>query len=374
MEFRDLKKQYQVLKPEMDVAMQQVIAAGMFIAGAPVKKLEEALACDAGTTHCVTCANGTEALSLMLMAWDIGAGDAVFIPDFTFFSTGEVVAFRGATPVFVDVLPDTFNMDPVKLEQAIVRVQKEGRLTPKLVIAVDLFGQPADFAHIIPLAKRYGLRVLEDGAQGFGGSMGGRTACGLADAGTTSFFPAKPLGCYGDGGAIFINDEQTAALLRSLCGHGKGSMKYDNVRIGVNSRLDTLQAAILLIKRKAFWQYELDAVNCVAGWYTARLADTVKTPFIPDGFGSSWAQYTLRLESATQRDAVQAKLRAQEIPTMVYYPKPMHHQLAFAGLANVETPCPVTETLCQTVLSLPMHPYLTEAEVETICNALKAAL
>ncbi|MEG2137801.1 MAG: DegT/DnrJ/EryC1/StrS family aminotransferase [Oscillospiraceae bacterium] len=373
MEFRDLKQQYQVLKPQMDAAIQNVLTDCNFISGQQVKDLEAQLAAYVGVKHCITCGNGTDALTLMMMAWDVKPGDAVFVPDFTFFATGEVVSFEGATPVFVDVDADTYNMNPACLEVAIQKVLAEGKLTPKAVIPVDLFGLPANFDAICPIAKKYGLKVLEDGAQGFGGTLNGKRACSFGDGATTSFFPAKPLGCYGDGGAVFTNDDETAAYLRSVCVHGKGSMKYDNVRLGMNSRLDTVQAAILQVKLDAFQKYELTDVNQAAEWYTERLQGKVKTPIVPEGYGSSWAQYTIQLESRAQRDAVQAQLKQQGIPTMVYYPKPMHTQLAFAELPY-DGSCPVTERLCDTVLALPMHPYLTEEQAEEVAVALLTAL
>jgi len=310
MEFRDLKKQYQVLKEKIDKAVIEVMTDCNFISGRQVKELEDKLAAYVGMKHCITCGNGTDALTMMLMAWGIGPGDAVFVPDFTFFATGEVVSFEGATPVFVDVAPDTFNMDPVSLEQAILAVKAEGKLNPKVVIPVDLFGLPADYNRLNEVAHRHEMKVLEDGAQGFGGMYKGRKACSLGDAATTSFFPAKPLGCYGDGGAIFTNSDQEAEYLRSIAVHGKGSYKYDNVRIGWNSRLDTIQAAILLVKLDAFTEYELEDVNKVASWYTEALKGKVKTPVIPEGCYSSWAQYTIQVTNEEERSALQQK--AQE--------------------------------------------------------------
>lgn len=374
MQFRDLKAQYAALREEIDAAMHQVAADANFISGAQVAQLEEQLADYVGVKHCVSCANGTDALTLALMAWGIGPGDAVFVPDFTFFASGEVVSFEGATPIFVDVDPDTFNLDPAALEAAIHRVQEENALTPRAVVAVDLFGLPANYRALRALTDRYGLLLLEDGAQGFGGMMDGARACSFGDISTTSFFPAKPLGCYGDGGAVFTDDDALADQMRSLRIHGKGSDKYDNVRIGMNSRLDTLQAAILLPKLDAFRRYELDEVNRAAARYTARLAGAVKTPVVPEGFRSSWAQYTLTLDDGAQRDAVQTALKAKGIPTMVYYPKPMHRQTAFADLAGHNPPCPVTDRLCARVLSLPMHPYLDDGTVDFVCDALLEAL
>lgn len=370
MQFRDLKKQYDVLKPAIDAGIQEVINNSTFISGSQVKELEEKLAAYTNMKYCITCANGTDALSMMLMAWNIKAGDAVFVPDFTFFATGEVVSFEGATPVFVDVDERTFNMDTTKLEEAINAVLEEGVLIPKLIIPVDLFGLPADYLAMKKVADKYGMKVLEDGAQGFGGRIGSQKACSFGDAATTSFFPAKPLGCYGDGGAIFTNDDETANYLESIRVHGKGSFKYDNVRTGVNSRLDTLQAAIMLPKLEAFQNYELEKVNLIAKKYTELLSGAVKTPYIPEKYLSSWAQYTIKLNTLEERDGLQAFLKTLGIPTMIYYPKPMHQQRAFAGLKTYQD-CPVTEKLCSTVLSLPMHPYLTDEEIQFISKKIQ---
>ena len=372
MEFRDLKKQYNVLKQDIDKVIQDVSAAGAFIMGPQVRELEQQLADYDGVKHCLSFANGTDALTLALKAWGIGPGDAVFVPDFTFFSSAEVVSLEGATPVFVDVCEDTFNIDPEDLERAVNQTLAEGRLTPKVIVAVDLFGLPADFTRVREIADRYELLILEDGAQGFGGSYNGHRACSFGDIATTSFFPAKPLGCYGDGGAVFTDNDEWAALIASYRVHGKGSDKYDNVRIGLNSRLDTMQAAILQVKFKAFKDYELDAVNAAAERYTALLKDVVATPVIPEGFRSSWAQYTIRLKDRTTRDALQASLKVASIPAMVYYPRPMHLQTAFAGLDA--RPCISATSLCDRVLSLPMHPYLTEEDIIRVCDTIKASL
>lgn len=345
-----------------------------FISGAQVAELEKELAEYVGVKHCVTCANGTDALSIAMMAWGIGPGDAVFVPDFTFFSSGEIVSHCGATPIFVDVDADTFNICTESLEATVEKVLAEGKLTPKVVVAVDLFGLPADFNKIKPIAAKYNLLILEDGAQGFGGEINGKRACSFGDIATTSFFPAKPLGCYGDGGAVFTDDDDLAALMQSIRVHGKGAMKYDNVRIGLNSRLDTLQAAILSVKLKAFADYEVAAVNKAAAKYTELLAGIVKTPVVPEGFYSSWAQYTIQLPNREIRDALQAALKEQGIPTMVYYPKPMHKQLAFGLAADYGFDCSVTERLCDTVLSLPMHPYLKDEEIEQVAEAVKGAV
>ena len=319
MEFRDLKEQYRRLKPEIDAGIQAVIESSAFILGKPVKELEDKMAAYVGRKHCVGCANGTDALQLALMIWGIGPGDAVFTSDFTYFASAGTTSILGGTPVLVDIDLRTFNMDPDDLEEQIQRVIAEGKLTPKVIIPVDLFGQPADYDRILPIAEKYGLKVLEDGAQGFGGNIRGKLACSFGDMSTTSFFPAKPLGCYGDGGAIFTDDDEVDARLRSLRAQGKSPVdKYDNREIGMNSRLDTLQAAILLPKFKAFVEHEIDDVNQVAAWYTERLQDHFITPFVPEGFLSSWAQYTLLLDNKEERDALQAKLKVNGIPSMIY--------------------------------------------------------
>lgn len=371
MQFRDLNTQYQMLKPKIDRAIQTVLDEGQFIMGRQVRELEESLAEYVGVKHCISCANGTDALLMVLMAWDIKAGDAVFVPDFTFFATAEVVALVGATPVFVDVDEDTFNIDPVKLEAAVQRTIKEGLYQPRAIIPVDLFGLPANYPAIEKIAEKYNLLILEDGAQGFGGRIGERKACSFGHAATTSFFPAKPLGCYGDGGAIFTNDDDLAQELKSIRIHGKGVSRYDNIRIGLNSRLDTIQAAILQVKLRAFIDYELEKVNQIANIYTKRLKDIVTTPAIPDSYYSSWAQYTIQLENKKQRDALQEKLKEYGIPTMIYYPKPMHKQIAFEAIAGKVDNLSITEDLCNRVLSLPMHPYLDEKLVAEVYEAIR---
>lgn len=371
MHFIDLASQYEALKPQIDANIARVLSHGKFINGPEVKELEEKLATFVGVKHCVTCANGTDALELVLLAWGIGPGDAVFVPSFTFMSTGEAVAYLGATPVFVDIDPATYNMDADSLEEAIAAVKAEGKLRPRAMIPVDLFGLPADYGRLLPIARAHGLFVLEDGAQGFGGSIRGKRACSFGDAATTSFFPAKPLGCYGDGGAVFTDDDALADLIRSLALHGKGQEKYDNVRVGRNSRLDTLQAGILLPKLKVLKEYELERRNRYAALYTEALQGRVTTPQVPAGYGSSWAQYTIRLEDAAQRDSLQARLKAADIPSMVYYAKGLHQQGAFKT-CRPYVPCPNTERVCRRVLSLPMHPYLEEQEIERICKAITA--
>lgn len=371
MQFIDLRAQYGALKERIDGRMADVLERGAYIGGAEVAELEERLASYVGARHCISCANGTDALELSLLAWGVGPGDAVFVPSFTFMSTAEVVSYVGATPVFVDIDEKTFNMDAASLERAIAAVQEAGALNPVAVIPVDLFGQPANYAAILPVAQKLGLKVLEDAAQGFGGSIEGKKACSFGDVATTSFFPAKPLGCYGDGGAIFTNDDEADALLRSLRVHGKGSQKYDNVRIGRNSRLDTLQAAVLLEKLEAFKAGELAARNKAAAHYTERLRDAAATPFVPQGFESSWAQYTLMLDSEDERNALQAYLKEQGVPSMVYYPVPLHLQKAFAPLLPQQVvDLSVSEAACKKVLSLPMHPYLQEEDIDRVSQCV----
>lgn len=370
MEFRDLKMQYQVLKKQIDEAMVDVATTGAYIMGEQVKELEAELASYVNVKHCITCANGTDALTMALMAWGVREGDAIFVPDFTFFASAEVVSYEGATPVFVDVDPDTYNMDPVELEEAVNQVIAEGRLIPRVIISVDLFGLPANYKEINKIAQKYKLRILEDGAQGFGGSIKGKRVCSFGDISTTSFFPAKPLGCYGDGGAIFTDNEEWADYIRSIKVHGKGSYKYDNIRIGLNSRLDTLQAAILIIKFRAFKSYELNDINEVAKKYTDRLKDIVKTPIIPDSFSSSWAQYTITLSDNKERDGLQAYLKEKGIPSMVYYPKPLHLQTAYKEHGQNMGDLPITEILCNRVLSLPIHPYMSNDDIDKVCNSI----
>ncbi len=391
MEFRDLKRQYAACKEQMDAAMQEICSATSFISGTKVKELEECLAAYVGRKHCITCASGTDALVLPLKALNIGAGDAVFVPDFTFFASGECVAAVGATPIFVDVEETTYNMDPDSLWAAIEAVKQEGVLTPKAVIAVDLFGQPMNYDAISRIAKGNDLLIIEDAAQSFGakilagnGYKDDRKACSLGDISATSFFPTKPLGCYGDGGAVFTDDDEIAALMRSYAVHGKGENKYDNVRIGMNSRLDTLQAAVLMVKLELLGK-ELEDINQIADWYFTYLQPVKDLsqkqgkgvtflPRIQRGYYSSWAQFVIQLSDEAMRDKVRETLKSCGIPSMVYYPKPMHAQQAFAGTWSAVADNPVTEKLCKTVLALPMHPYLAEAEVQQIAETISEAI
>lgn len=373
MEFRDLRAQFDHLEEDILAGVKAVMKKGQFIIGPEVGELEKKLASYAGVKHCITCANGTDALQLVLMAWGIGEGDAVFTSDFTFFASAGTSSIIGATPVLVDINPDTFNMCPDDLERRIRRVLDEGKLKPKVVVPVDLFGQPADYDRIEAIAKKFGLKVLEDGAQGFGGRIGSKKACSFGDAATTSFFPAKPLGCYGDGGAIFTNDDDLDLLLRSLRAQGRSPEdKYDNRTIGMNSRLDTLQAAILLPKLRAFEDFELEAVNQVAKWYDELLAGMAKIPVVKEGYYSSWAQYTVQLECATQRNMLQTYLRERGIPSMIYYPRGIHQQTAYRWMKLDDEEYPITVAVTQRVLSLPMHPYLKREECERVAEHIDA--
>jgi len=371
MQFRDLSLQYKALKNEIDAGIEAVIGSSAFILGKPVAELEEKLAHYVGRQFCVSCGNGTDALQLALMAMDVGPGDAVFVPDYTYFATAGAAAILGAIPVFTDIEPDTFNMSPDSLELQIQKVIAEGKYNPKVIIPVDLFGQPADYDRILPIAERYGLKVLEDGAQGFGGDIRGRKACSFGDISITSFFPAKPLGCYGDGGAVFTDDPQIEKRLRSLRALGKSPEdKYDNREIGINSRLDTLQAAVLLPKLKAFENYELKDVQKVAEWYSKRLQKKFRIPKILAGFGSSWAQYTVLCESEAKRTVIREELKKNDIPTMIYYPRCLHQQQAFADRTFADSDYQNSIEATGRSLSLPIHPYLTEDDVDWICRIM----
>ena len=357
MQFIDLKSQQERIRPQIDVAIKRVLDHGIYIMGPEVREFETQLAEFCGTKHAISCANGTDALGLGLMAKNVGPGDAVFVPSFTFAATAEVVAWVGATPVFIDSLEDTYNMDPESLEQGIQRAKKEG-LNPAGIIPVDLFGQPADYDLIQAIADDHGLWVIADGAQSFGASYKGRKVGSMGDMWTTSFFPAKPLGCYGDGGAIFTNDDELAVIMKSLRVHGQGMDKYDNVRIGMNGRLDTIQAAILIEKLKIFPD-ELKARQQTAEVYNESLKDVVKVPYVIKDTTSAWAQYTVRLPKGMDRAKLMADLRESDVPTVVYYVKPLHLQTAYKKYPTATGGrLPVCEALSQEVLSLPMSGYV----------------
>ena len=356
-DFIDLKAQQSRIKAEIDAGIQRVLAHGQYILGPEVAELEEKLAAYVGAKYCITCANGTDALQIVQMAFGIGPGDEVITPGFTYIATAETVAVLGATPVYVDVNPKTYNLDVEKLEAAI---------TPrtKAIIPVSLYGQCADFNEINAIAAKYNLPVIEDAAQSFGATYKGRKSCNLSTVACTSFFPSKPLGCYGDGGAIFTNDEELAKVIRQIARHGQ-DRRYHHIRVGVNSRLDTLQAAILLPKL-AILDDEMQARQRVADTYSKLLneAGILTTPFIEEHNQSAWAQYTIQVEN---RDDVQAKLKAQGIPTAVHYPIPLNKQPA---VANANVSLPVGDAIAERVMSLPMHPYLTAEAQEKIVAAL----
>lgn len=370
MQFRDLKTQYEKLKPEIEGAIFTTLEEGCYISGKQVKELETLLAEYVGVKHCITCANGTDALEIALMAMGVKGGDRVIVPDFTFFASAEAPAHLGAEIVFVDIDADTYNISASSLENTIEEMLKKGEQLPKVVITVDLFGLTADYNEIRKIADKYGIKILEDGAQSFGAEYHNKKACSLGDVSTTSFFPAKPLGCYGDGGAIFTDNDEYAELIRSLCVHGKGADKYDNVRIGKNSRLDTIQAAVLIEKFKAFKDYELEDVNSVAKIYSQRLKSVCSIPIIPNGYGSSWAQYTIKIKDKDERVKLQEYLKGYGIPTNIYYSKPLHKQKVFEGMCYTFD-VGVVEDVCNRVLSLPMGPYITEAEVEFVCEKIE---
>lgn len=370
-EFRDLKRQYNAIKPEIDQAIKDVIESTSFIMGQPIMDLERILATYVGRKHCITVASGTEALQLALMSMDIGPGDAVFTSDYTYFASASCASVIGATPVFVDIEPDTFNISSVDLETQIQRILQEGKLTPKAIIPVDLFGLPADYTAIGEIAKKYELKIVEDAAQGFGGEYNGKRTCSFGDVSTTSFFPSKPLGCYGDGGAIFTDEDYIDIRLRSLRASGRSATdKYDNIEIGINSRLDTIQAAILIRKFRVFKDYELNAINEVANWYSERLNQSCIIPHVSDGYLSSWAQYTILLENEKERDEAQKKLEANNIPSMIYYPRGLHQQRAYRWMELDDADYPNTIRATKRCLSLPIHPYLTKEEVDEVIRAI----
>ena len=386
-QFIDLRTQFEKIQEDVEAAVLKVLRSGQYIMGPEVTELESELARYAGVEHVVSCASGTDALVMALMAKGVGPGDAVFAPPFTFVATAEAIATVGATPIFVDVEPDSFNIDPEALRRAIRALKERDPsihplprlpddelelLTPKGIIAVDLFGLNADYEALNAIAAEEGLFVIEDAAQSFGARSGNRRACSLAEIGCTSFFPAKPLGCYGDGGAIFTDDADVAALLRSIRVHGQGSDKYENVRLGITGRLDTVQAAILLTKLRVF-DDELDQRQRVANGYAAAIAEAgipLVTPAIPDGQVSAWAQYSVLAEDAAERDRLMGQLKDAGVPTAIYYPKSLHLQQAFDYLGYQAGDFPVSEEMGGRIFSLPMHPYLEDETIRSIVHAM----
>jgi dTDP-4-amino-4,6-dideoxygalactose transaminase len=371
MDFIDLKAQRRRIGSRMDDAILAAVHGGAYILGPQVKQLEEQLAAFSGVKHAIGCANGTDAIALCLMAMKLRPGDAVICPSFTFAATAEVVAWLGATPVFADIDEATYNIDPAGLEAALAKAH-EMKLRPVAVIAVDLFGQPADYDRIEAFCDAHKLALIADSAQGYGALYKGRRTGSIGLFATTSFFPAKPLGAYGDGGAVFTDNDEYHAVIRSLHIHGKGTDKYDNVRIGVNSRLDTLQAAVLL-EKLAIYEEEIAARQIVAKRYNAALGDIAIVPHIMEGCTSVWAQYTIRVE-ASKRTPLADRLKEQGVPTAIYYPKPLHQQMAYKHYPVAGNGLPVSEKVAHEVISLPMHPYLDEAAQDMICEAVRRAL
>lgn len=375
MQFIDLKAQYRALKTEIDGNIQAVLDSAQFIGGPQVKELEDQLAAFVGRKHCITCANGTDALQIAYMVAGVGEGDAVFCPDMTFISSTEPAKMFGAASVFCDITPDTYTLCPESLERQIQAVLAEGRLTPKAVVTVDILGNPCDYDAIAPICEKYGLTLIEDAAQSFGASYKGKRTCAFGHIATTSFFPAKPLGCYGDGGAIFTDDDGMNDLIRSICVHGKGpGGKYDNIRVGMNSRLDTIQAAVLLPKLKALGGYEIDARQTVAGRYNDAFAGKLVTPFVAEDSVSAWAQYAVLARDTAQRDRVIAHLKEKNIPNMVYYPTPQHALPVFRDEPRYGETFQNADDYCARTFSLPMHPYLEEAEQRTVIDAVLEVL
>jgi len=365
-EFIDLKTQYANLQPRIQHRLESVLGHGKYILGPEVQELEQQLADFAGVDHCIGVANGTDALQLALMALGVGEGDAVFVPSFTFFASAEVISLVGATPVFVDVEAETYTISIASLKAAIEDTKVKSQLIPRAIIAVDLFGLPADYTQLEQLAKTEGLHLVEDAAQSFGAGIGERKAGCFGDIATTSFFPAKPLGCYGDGGAVFTSDNNLAELVRSLRVHGKGVDKYDNVRIGLNSRLDTMQAAILL-EKLAVYPEEIVQRESVAAAYNQQLANNYELTEVRSGFSSVWAQFTIRSKSRTRQE-IQDRLQAEGIPSAVYYSRGVHQQTAYRDLCPVALP--VTEKIQAEVFSLPMSPYLSESDQSRVIDVL----
>jgi UDP-2-acetamido-2-deoxy-ribo-hexuluronate aminotransferase len=370
MNFIDLQSQYHLIKDLVDSSVLNVLEHGAYIMGPEIAKLEKELADFAGVDYAVSCSSGTDALLLPLMAWGIGPGDAVFTSPFTFIATAEVIQLLGATPVFVDIDPETYNISPSKLEIEIKRVIAEGKLKPKAIIPVDLFGLCADYNEIATVASEFDLYVLEDAAQSFGAEYDGKRAGSFGHCAATSFYPAKPLGCYGDGGAIFTNDKNLYDTLLSIRVHGQGIDKYNNVRIGINGRLDTIQAAVLLAKLTVF-EKEVEQRNSVAKKYSSLLKNFLRVPFVPKGSLSVWAQYSLLADSSAHREKIMNHLKSQNIPTVIYYPKPLHLQTAFENLNYKIGDFPITEAAADTIFSLPMHPYLKDEDIELICLKIK---
>ena len=368
--FIDLKSQYERIEKSVNEGIQRVLEHGKYIMGPEIQEFEEKLAGFCGAKHAISCSNGTDALSLGLMAYDVGPGDAIFTTPFTFFATAEVIALTGATPVFVDIDPRTFNIDPEQLSLQVERVLAEGKLKPRGVIPVNLFGLAPDFDAIGLVTSKHDLFVLEDTAQGFGGEYKGRISGSLGDISSTSFFPAKPLGCYGDGGAVLTSDDNLAAKIKSLRVHGQGVDKYDNVRIGLNARFDTLQAAIMLPKLEIF-PSEIELRQKVANNYDNALHGLVETPYVPEGYKSVWAQYSVLSD---ERELLQSALKEEGIPSVIYYRVPCHLSKAFEYLGYQVGDMPESEKAAKRIFSLPMHPYVKDDFAEHVAHVMQKAL
>ncbi len=369
MDFIDLGRQYELIKDKIDFGIKNVLDSRRYIMGPEVMELEEKLAEYTGRKYCLTCGSGTEALQIPLMAYELKKNDAVFVPSFTFFASAESISVAGATPVFVDI-DSTFNMNVESLETEIKRVINEGKLTPKGIIPVDLFGRSANYDKILPIAEKYNLFVLEDAAQGFGGSLHNKRNGSFGEVSATSFFPAKPLGCYGDGGAIFTDDEELYEKMKSIRVHGMGSNRYDNVRMGINGRMDTIQAVVVLAKLDIF-EDELNSRQNVAKWYSDSLKDVLVVPETDPEYYSAWAQYTLRAHNEEERDKIVREMKNKDIPVMVYYPIPLHKQTAYKNMGYGNEKLTYCDEASKQVFSLPMHPYLEKGEVELICDTLR---
>lgn len=373
MQFIDLKTQFERIEADVTTRVDAVLRSQKYVMGPEVKELEGKLAEFAGTKYAFTCASGTDALVIPLMAYGLKKTDAVFVPSFTFFASAESITLAGGTPVFVDIEEESFNIDPNHLEKEIARIVAEGELTPRGIIPVDLFGRLANYEAIAEIAKKYNMFVLEDACQGFGAARAGKRACSFGNVAATSFFPAKPLGCYGDGGAIFTDDDELASLITSIRVHGQGADKYDNVRIGVNGRFDTIQAAVVLAKLQIF-ENELVERARVAAYYSENLSDVLRTPLEVEGDISAWAQYTLVAKDEEERDRILEGMKERGIPSAVYYPVPIHQSTAYRDLGYTNVSLPVSENLASRVFSVPMHPYLSEEDMDKVILAIKESL
>lgn len=371
MQFIDLAKQQELIKDRILHRITNVLSHGKYIMGPEIHELESELSEFAGVKHCITCSSGTDALLIPLMAKRIGPGDAVITTPFTYIATAEVISLLGATPIFIDIDSDTFNIDPNNITEGIIEAEEKG-LVPKAIIPVDLFGLPADYHQIQAVAEKHDLFILEDAAQGFGGKINGKMAGSFGDVAATSFFPAKPLGCYGDGGAIFTNNQELAQIMRSIRVHGGGTDKYENIRVGINGRLDTLQAAVLL-EKLAIFQKEIKLRNEKAEYYSKNLPNKLIKQVIPQGYTSSWAQFSILAESKEHRIEIMTSLKEKNIPVMIYYKTPLHMQKVFSNLGYSADDFPISKNISDRIIAIPMHPYLEMDEQDIILETMHAA-